>query len=178
MQQGDNSPVQILEIPGRASGPWSADHFQWSFASLADPSNVSPRQAQALRHIFRAMSTNPVMVAGPGRFDTALMEVAGGNIVSKGGAEGYEAMALAPGLLGKGTPGVGIVFKVSDGDSTDRVRPLVAVEILRQLGALTEEQANHLAQFQPRPLYNFRKMEVGTIRPCFILEKRPVYYGS
>ena len=149
-----------------------------AFAGLADPSNLSPRRAQALRHIFRAMSTNPAMVAGPGRFDTALMEVAEGNIVSKGGAEGYGAMALAPGLLGKGTPGVGIAFKVSDGDFTDRVRPLVAVEILRQLGALTKEQADHLAQYWPRPLYNFRKLEVGWIRPCFILETRPVYYGA
>ena len=149
-----------------------------AFARLADPSVLSPRRAQALRHIFSAMSSNPTMIAGQGRFDTALMEAAGGNIVSKGGAEGYEAMALAPGLLGKGMAGVGVVFKVSDGDAADRVRPLVALEILRQLGAVTEEQANRLAQYWPRPLYNFRNLEVGSIRPCFILEKRPVYYGA
>ena len=149
-----------------------------AFARLADPSDLAPRRAQALRHIFRAMSGNPTMIAGRGKFDTALMETAEGKIVSKGGAEGYEAMALAPGLLGKGMPGVGIVFKVSDGDLTDRARPVVAVEILRQLGAITEEQAKALAQYQPRPMYNFRKLEVGSIRPCFILEKRPVYYGA
>lgn len=149
-----------------------------AFARLADPYSLLPRRAQALRHIFHAMSANPAMIAGRGRFDTAVMDAAGGTIVSKGGAEGYQAMALAPGLLGKGSAGVGIIFKVSDGDAADRVRPLVALEVLRQLGALTESQVSQLAQYQRRPLYNFRKLEVGSIRPCFILEKRPVYYGA
>ncbi len=150
----------------------------YAFARVADPQCLSPRRAQAFQHIFRAMTTYPEMIAGPGRFDTQLMDVAGGSILSKGGAEGYQAMALAPGLLGKGTPGVGITIKISEGDFTDRARTLVAVEILRQLGALSDEQAGRLAQFQPRPLYNYRKLEVGSIRPCFILEKRPVYYGA
>ena len=150
----------------------------YAFARLADPQHFSPRRTQALQHIFRAMTSYPDMIAGPGRFDTQLMDVAGGSILSKGGAEGYQAMALAPGLLGKGALGVGITIKVSDGDFTDRARTLVAVEILRQLGALSEEQAGRLVQFQPRPLYNYRKLEVGSIRPCFILERRPVYYGA
>ncbi len=150
----------------------------YAFARLADPQNLSHRRAQALEHIFRAMNSNPDMVAGPGRFDTCLMEVAPGQIVSKGGAEGYQAIALAPGLLGKGAPGVGITIKVADGDFNDRARHLVALEILRQLGVLTAEQSASLAQFQPRPLNNYRKLEVGSIRPCFILEKRPVYYGA
>ncbi len=150
----------------------------YAFARLADPQHLSPRRTQALEHIFQAMTAYPEMVAGPGRFDTLLMDVAGGSILSKGGAEGYQAIAIAPGHLGKGTPGVGITIKISDGDLTDRVRPLVAVEILRQLGAISEEQASKLAQFQARPLYNYRKLEVGSIRPCFILEKRPIYYGA
>ncbi len=150
----------------------------YAFARLADPQQLAPRRAQALQHIFRAMTSAPDMIAGPGRFDTRLMEAAGGSILAKGGAEGYQALALAPGLLGKGAPGVGITIKIADGDLTDRARTLVAVEILRQLGVLTDEQSNQLSQFQPRLLYNFRKLEVGSIRPCFMLEKRPVYYGA
>ncbi len=150
----------------------------YAFARLADPTDLSARRALAAQHIFHAMTAYPDMVAGPERFDSLLMEVAGGRILSKGGAEGYQALAVAPGVLSKGTPGIGIAFKISDGDLNDRARPLVAIEILRQLGALTVEQAGKLVQFQARPLYNYRKLEVGSIRPCFILEKRPIYYGA
>jgi L-asparaginase II len=150
----------------------------YAFARLADPHGLPARRAKALRHIFRAMGAYPEMIAGEGQFDTRLMQVTGGKIVSKGGAEGYQAVALAPGLLGKGQPGVGIVLKISDGDATNRARPLVTVEILRQMGALTEDQVASLAMYRPRPIYNWRKLEVGLIRPCFMLEKRPVYYGA
>jgi len=149
-----------------------------AFARLADPHDVPARRAKALRHIFRAMAAYPEMIAGEGQFDTRLMKVSGGQILSKGGAEGYQAVALAPGLLGKGHPGVGIALKISDGDAANRARPLVTLEILRQLGALNEDQLAALSMYRPRPIYNWRKLEVGLIRPCFILEKRPVYYGA
>jgi L-asparaginase II len=150
----------------------------YAFARLADPSNLPDRRARALGHIFRAMTAYPEMVAGPNRFDTQLMQAAGGTILSKGGAEGYHALALAPGVLGKAQPGVGIAVKISDGDISNRARPLVVMEILRQLGVLSEEQVGRLTMYQPGPIYNWRKLEVGMIRPCFILEKRPVYYGA
>jgi L-asparaginase II len=149
-----------------------------AFARLADPRDLAEKRGDALRRIFHAMAAYPNMVAGPGRFDTRLMEAAGGAIVSKGGAEGYQGMALASGLVEKNAPGVGIAFKVSDGDFPDRARPLVSIEILRQLGALSDVQAAQLSMYQPRPIYNFRKLEVGTIRTCFMLEKRPIYYGA
>jgi len=149
-----------------------------AFARLADPHDLPTVREEALHRIFQAMTAYPDMVAGPARFDTHLMQAAGGGIVSKGGAEGYQGMALAPGLLGKGAPGVGIAFKVSDGDYPDRARPLMSVEILRQLGALTDSQSAELSMYFPRPIYNFRKLEVGMIRTCFMLEQRPVYYGA
>ncbi len=170
----------VVGIDGCSAPNFAVPLFNaaWAFARLADPQRLSPRRAQALQRIFRAMTSNPTMVAGPGKFDTRLMEAGGGSILSKGGAEGYQGLALAPDLLGKGAPGIGIAIKIADGDLTDRARTLVAVEVLRQLGVLTDEHSSQLAQFLPRPLYNYRKLEVGSIRPCFILEKRPVYYGS
>jgi L-asparaginase II len=117
-------------------------------------------------------------VGGPGRFDTRLMQVANGSIACKGGAEGYQGIAIKSGVLGKNTPGVGIAFKISDGDPTGRAGHLVALEVLRQLGALDDSQMAALADFDSRPLYNWRRLEVGMIRPCFMLEKRPVYYGA
>jgi L-asparaginase II len=39
--------------------------------------------------------------------------------------------------------------------------------VLRQLGALNEEQLAALAEFDTRPIKNWRKLEVGVIRPVF-----------
>ncbi len=118
------------------------------------------------------MMTHPFMVAGPGRFDTRLMEVGAGKIVAKGGAEGYQGIGLLPGALGPGSPALGIALKVSDGDPTGRARPLACLEVLRQLGALSAQQMEALAEFGPRlPRRNWRKIEIGQIRPSFQLQR-------
>ncbi len=141
------------------------------YARLCDPSGLPEKRAQALRHIFRAMTTNPAMIAGPGRFDTLLMEVGQGKIVCKGGAEGYQAMGVAPGAIGPGSPALGITYKVIDGDVDGRARPVIGLAVLRQLGVLNETQLAQLSQFDTRPIYNWRHIEVGVIRPAFTLEK-------
>lgn len=139
------------------------------FARLADPTGLPERRRDALRHIFRAMAAFPVMVAGPSGFDTQLMQAGSGRIVSKGGAEGYQGIAVAPGALGPNSPGLGIAFKILDGDVTDRARPVVALAILKALGALDSSQAAALARFDRRALVNFRRLEVGELRPAFSL---------
>lgn len=141
-----------------------------AYARLADPSTLPEPRAGALRRIFRAMAANGDMVAGPERFDTALMAVSSGKIVSKGGAEGYQGIGLLPGALGPGSPALGITYKISDGDPSGRARPLVGASILRQLGALDDSQIEALKAFDARPITNWRKIEVGEIRPAFALE--------
>jgi L-asparaginase II len=118
------------------------------------------------------MAANGDMVGGPGRFDTVLMEIGCGKIVAKSGAEGYQGVALLPGALGPGSPALGIALKVSDGDGGDRAKVTAVTEVLRQLGALSEAQIEKLAAFDTRPLYNWRQIEVGEVRPAFVLEKR------
>jgi L-asparaginase II len=116
------------------------------------------------------MSTHPDMVAGPNRFDTRLMQVAGGKVVTKGGAEGYQSVAVAPGVIAPGSPGLGICVKIADGDREDRARPVVVLAILRQLGVLTPAELEALKSYDARPIYNWRKLEVGEIRPAFTFE--------
>jgi L-asparaginase II len=151
------------------------------FARLCDPRNLSQERAAACRRITSAMMANPVMVSGAGRFDTRLMEVCCKRILAKGGAEGYQAMGILAGALGAESPGIGIVFKVSDGDlsvrNTDgsfrnRVRPAMALEILKQLGAISEKELEALAEFGPvKPVTNHRKIVVGEARPAFTLKR-------
>lgn len=142
-----------------------------AYARLCDPSGLPEARAQALRHIYRAMTTNPDMVAGPDQLDTLLMQAGKGKIVSKGGAEGYQGIGLAPGAAGPGSPAMGIAIKICDGDAAGRARSLTAVTVLRMLGALDDEQMGLLEKFTPRPLFNWRHLEIGEIRPAFTLER-------
>jgi L-asparaginase II len=152
------------------------------FARLCDPRSLSQERAAACRRITSAMMANPVMVSGVGRFDTRVMEVCSKRVLAKGGAEGYMALGILPGALGAESPGIGIVFKVADGDLSvrnadgsfrNRVRPAVALEILRQLGYVSEKELEALAVFGPvRPVTNARKIVVGESRPAFSLERK------
>src|SRR5690554_4379798 len=146
-----------------------------AYARLCDPDSgkVEPEaRAAACRTVTSAMIFNPDMVAGPGRFDSRLMEVGQGRFVVKGGAEGFQAVGLMPGALGPGSPALGIAIKVSDGDLKSRVRPPVTLELLRQLGALNDADLGLLSEFGPvLPVYNWRKIAVGEARPVFTLQR-------
>jgi L-asparaginase II len=143
----------------------------WAFARLCDPTGLDGRRAEACRKITHSMMSYPDMVSGPGRFDTLMMSLAPGRILCKGGAEGYQALGILPDAISPGSPALGIAIKISDGDSPDRARPLVTLELLRQLGALSAKEASKLVAFGPRPIYNFAGLTVGEYRPTFQLEK-------
>jgi L-asparaginase II len=142
----------------------------WAFASLADPQELSDERAFACRKICQAMTSYPEMVAGYGEFDTRLMQVGNGKIVAKGGAEGYQGIALMPGALSQDSPALGITFKISDGDPSRRACNFVAVEILRQLGALDGSQIEELEEFYLKPVTNWRGLAVGQMKSAFRLE--------
>jgi L-asparaginase II len=144
-----------------------------AFARLADPHALEDRRAHALRRIFKAMTENPDMVGGVETFDTLLMQACRGKVLSKGGAEGYQAIAVLPQEGKHG--GMGICYKVADGDGArlgekdvnGRIRPLIGVVLLRDLGLLSKEQLAALERFDRRPIVNWRKLPVGEIRACY-----------
>ena len=152
-----------------------------AFARLCDPHELGERRQQAAHSITLAMTGAPEMISGTEEFDCCLMRTAKGRIVCKGGAEGYQAIGIMPKVLSEDSPGVGIAFKVSDGDLSfrtinmeprNRVRPAVTLEILRQIGALDKDELDQLAEFGPvLPLQNHRGIVVGTSRPVFKLVK-------
>lgn len=142
----------------------------YAFARIADPAALPDKRKTACRKISQAMMHHPFMVAGPNRFDTALMEAAAGTIFCKGGAEGYHCSGIMPDVIDGHSNGIGIAIKISDGDAAGRASALVAVEVLRQLGAIDEKIMAELAAFDKRPIYNWRHFEVGELRPCFTLE--------
>ena len=173
----DGCSAPVFAVPLRAAA--------MAFARLADPSALPEPRRQALRRIFKAMVAHPDMVAGFNSFDTDLMLAGSGSILTKGGAEGYQALALLPGACGEGSPALGIALKISDGDlgqasrskriasiahdGGGRARSTVTVETLRQLGALNPTQLEALKDYLPRPQYNWRRIEVGAVEPVFSL---------
>lgn len=158
----DGCSVPVFGVPLRNAG--------WGFASLCDPSDLSPTRAAACKRIVEAMTAAPEMVSGPGQFDTELMKVGRGKIIAKAGAEGYQSIGILPAAFGENSPALGIVYKIADGDSLNRARPLVGIEILRQLGVLDDHQITSLSSFYTRPIQNWRKLEVGQLKPIFQLQ--------
>jgi L-asparaginase II len=152
----------------------------YAFTRLCDPGGLSETRASACRKITSALTSYPEMVSGYGEFDEQLMKVGEGKIVCKRGAEGYQIVGVLPGVIRADAPGMGIALKVSDGDasrmgsgleSTNRVRPAVTIELLRQLGALSAKQQEALAVFGPeKSITNHRGIVTGKSYPCFKLE--------
>lgn len=162
-----------IGVDGCSAPNWAAPLYNTAlaYARLMDPSALSPNLQAACSQVRAAMIGHPDMVGGPGRFDTALMRVGNGSILSKGGAEGYQGIGLLAGSLGKVSPAVGIALKIADGDARGWVSPAVSLEVLRQLGALSPDQLKKLSDFGPqRKITNWRGLEVGLGAPIFHLE--------
>ena len=128
---------------------------------------VAPDAPDAARRIVGAMMAHPSMVEGEGELDTELMRAAPGRLVSKVGAEGIYAAGVLP--CERWPAGLGLACKIEDGDKGDRARPPVAVELLRQLGVLNEDEVKSLSKFSHQTLKNHRGEEVGEVRAAFRL---------
>lgn len=130
---------------------------------------MDPARASACQRIITCMTTNPWVIAGPGKFDTKLMEIAGKKVITKTGAEGYQALTVLPDAIKPGSPALGIALKISDGDLDGRVRPLVMLEILKQMEVLTQDELFALGSFSSRAITNFRNITVGEYKAAFRL---------
>lgn len=156
---GCSAPVYGIPLKNMAAG----------VALLAEPVGMAQKRTAACRKITHAMMAHPTMVAGPGKFDTLLMEAGDEKVFSKAGAEGYQIIGIMPGAVHDGSPGLGIAIKISDGDFHGRARASVSLSILSTLGILTEEDLKPLSAFGNIPVENWRGLEVGEIRPAFSL---------
>jgi L-asparaginase II len=119
--------------------------------------------AASARRVISTMLAHPEMVEGEGELDTELMRAGAGRFVSKVGAEGVYAAGVLP--CERWPKGLGLAFKIEDGDKGDRARPVAAVEALRRLGVLGPAELKSLSGFARKTLKNHRGEEVGEVRP-------------
>ena len=100
------------------------------YALLANGSSID------LERIARAMTYHPRMIAGEGTFDTELMCLSEGELVSKSGAEGIQC-------VGRVGQGMGLAIKVKDG--AKRAKYAVAIHLLKQMGWISPAIAENLS---------------------------------
>lgn len=149
--------------------PLSSAALAW--ARLLKPDTFSKSRSKACRAITSAMGNHPYFVAGPGRMDTRLMDLAKGKIISKAGAEAYQAVGLYENAIAPGSPALGITLKIASGDLGKRALGPVMIEILRQLKLLSPEQLTELSDLGPQLSYdNQCHIPIAVGKPCFQLQ--------
>lgn len=99
--------------------------------------HLSSGDSLDMERIARAMTHHPEMIAGEGEFDTELMRLTQGELVSKAGAEGIQCI----GRLGEG---LGLAIKVMDG--AKRAKYAVAIHLLRQMGWISPAVSETLGE--------------------------------
>ena len=144
------------------------DRLARLFMKMADADaklGVTPR-SKALARIYRAMTTYPELVAGEGRFCTALMQAFDGNLVGKVGADASYAI----GVRATGTHGsLGIAVKVEDGNTT--VLYEIVAHVLGQLDIGQETQRAKLAAYGNPAMRNTMGIETGRLVVSVPLER-------
>lgn len=166
---GGGAPVAPCGIDGCSAPTFAVPlaSLAKGFAALADPEacGLDPARAAALRRLCGSMADHPEMVAGPGRFTTALIAATAGRIVGKEGAEGVYAVAV------RGPHPLGVALKIADGaNGSERCRDIVVLELLQRLGVLAPDERLALAAFAPPHELNHRGLAVGRIEADFELE--------
>ena len=114
------------------------------------------------RQIVSAMCAHPFLVAGTGRFGTALGRAAGERLFGKTGAEGVFAVGATDGSFG-------MAVKVEDGGK--RATPVAVLHVLDRLGVLDGIESESLNAFRRPNVTNTLGEDVGVIRADFRLER-------
>lgn len=107
-----------------------------------------------------AMVARPELGSGTGRHDLDFMRVGAGDWVSKTGADGVQ-------VVGSRSRGEAFALKIMDGNMLAQVA--AAVEVMDQLGWLSDAQRAALAPRRSARLLSARGIEVGARRPVFKL---------
>lgn len=123
-----------------------------AFARLASSAGAGQPAPAA---VVAAMTGHPFLVGGTDRLCTRLMEVTGGRIVAKVGAEGVYGAAVPD-------RGLGIALKTRDG--ARRAAEPALLGVLEDLGLLDSDQQGALREWARPVVRNTRGEAVGGVR--------------
>lgn len=155
------------------------DRLARLYASLADGADALDDgrvgltdRTRALARIHHAMTRHPELVAGDGRYCTALMRAFGGSVVGKMGADacyglGVRASEQTRRLGADGA--IGISVKIEDGNID--VSYMLVSELLARLDLGTPAQRDALQAFHRPKMLNTRDVEIGHAEFPFVLQR-------
>ncbi len=157
---GDLCDADITAAPRAVDGcsvpTWALPlrNLALGFSRLASGEALSEPRRAAAHRIIEAVRAHPFMVAGTGRFCTALMQLVPRAFV-KTGAEGVYCACVPH-------AGVGIALKCDDG--AGRAAEVTVAAVLAGLDVWTEAEKAALKGFAHMPLYNRNQFQVGEVR--------------
>ncbi|VAW21323.1 Hypothetical protein of L-Asparaginase type 2-like superfamily [hydrothermal vent metagenome] len=130
--------------------------FAFGFARAGTGNGLNEKTAAAMRQIFAAATSHPFLVGGTGSFDSEVMKIFNGAIMSKRGAEGVYCGSI-PALK------LGYALKCDDGsmDAAEIMMATLLLDIVQPDAA----QRQFLQQRTHKIYKNWRKMEVATMGP-------------
>ncbi len=143
----DGCSIPALALPLRA--------LAHGMAKLAASTGLGAVREAACKRVVEAIAAEPFMMAGSGRFCTAINGAMNGKAVVKTGAEGV-MMAAVPAL------GFGIALKIDDG--AGRANGVAMAAVLRRLGILSDAATVTIADYVRPPVYDLNNRLVGHIR--------------
>lgn len=135
-----NQIAELLHMPGAeliaALDDCGAPTYFMQLSQMATLyAHLTSGNSLEMERVVRAMTHYPALVSGEGHFDTELIRLSGGQVVSKAGAEGIQCV----GRIGEG---LGLAIKVKDG--AKRAKYAAAIQVLKQLGWITPATAESL----------------------------------
>lgn len=142
----DTCGVPVFAVPLR--------NMAIGYANLASVGARTAARRRGIELIQEAMARYPELVAGTGRFTSALLKAAQGGLVAKDGGES----SFGVGVL---SSGLGIAVKIEDG--ADRALAPVVMEALDELKVLDEGAAGALSGFKVREIKTFAGIPAGRV---------------
>ena len=133
--------------------------FQLGYATarFARPLNLTSTRQQAIYRLHKAITNEPLYIAGHGTVVSELNEATKGAVLAKTGAEGIITAALPE-------QGLGVAVKIADGGA--RARSVALLAVLDHINALTDDVKHKLQTHISPAIVNSRGLTVGEIRPA------------
>ena len=144
----DGSGVPTLGIP--------LGNVSLAMARLSNPHDQPDDRKAACNRVLKAMSMEPFLVAGKGRFSTRVLEALGPVCIVKSGGEGIYCGTLIKRRLG-------IAIKIDDGSRI--AAETVMISLLQKLKILTEGALGRLLNLIEPPIFSRSGEVVGVVKP-------------
>jgi L-asparaginase II len=125
------------------------DRMARAYARLG---TASARGEEIPARITRAFGAHPFLIGGTDRLDSIIIEETNGRVITKVGAEGVHSGVIL-------ATGVGFALKVEDGNA--RAQQPALIQLLVELGALSDPLPARLAELLRKPVRNSRGEIVG-----------------